>query len=419
MAKRLCYGQGSLYRKRRKNPKNGKSEEYGNFRIKFKDAAGKTQYHKLDTADRNEAAILYADWVATRARGENAISGGDMPVKEYLQTHLAKRAEEQLSRNSIRASTVHRYHNIVAPFLKYLDNNNLAQVTMRAFTSRHLSDYLTLRAAQTRFHGQSDVKLTKSGVNREYKFIKGIFRKAFFKRIIPVDITEDVIPFTVELELKVLPTREEIMEVSEFIDEEAVRDFVKVAMLTGARAGELTHLKWENIDFDKEAMSILPESEGKWKPKNKGSYRTFAMPSEVEAIFKEYRRQRPHEPPQSYIFVMPDSRPFCAYPNFAYRRINKAVRKANRLRKKGGIKPIPKYTPHTLRHWFICWALTREENRLTEIELTQIVGHADFEMIRKVYFHGDLQWATARRMREATLFSNTLVERGPEPNPPG
>jgi integrase len=411
MSKKRCYGFGSLYRKRRKNPATKKSEEYGNYRIKYKNAAGKTEYHKLNTADKNEAEILYAEWIATRARGEDTILGGDMTVKEYFQAHLAKREDEQKRRNNIRASTIDRYRNIFAKFLAYLDERGLAYATMKSFKTEHLAGYLDYRIEQTRFNGQSDVKLTKSGTNGEYRLIRGVFRKAFNKRVIPIDITEEVVPFTIEVKQKKLPTKDDIEEVLTLIVEEAVRDFVRVAMLTGARSAELTHLKWENADFGKGTISILPEMEGGWKAKNKGSYRSFATPVEVERIFKSHRRRRLHETPDSYIFVMPDGRPFNAYPNYAYRRLTKAVRKANKLRKKRGAESMPEFTVHTLRHWFICWALTREENPLTEIELTQIVGHADINMIRDVYFHGDIQWATSRRMRETTLFGDALEGR--------
>lgn len=411
MAKKRYYGQGSLYRKRRKNPTTGKSEEYGAYRIKYKNAAGKTQYHKLGTADRNDAEILFADWVATRARGEDTILGGDMTVKEYFEVHMAKREEEQRSRNNVRVGTIRRYHNIFSPFLNYLAAMRLEHVTMKNFTTEHLSNYLDWRVNQTRFNNQSEVKLTKSGVNKEYKLIRGVFRKAFSKRVIPIDITEEVVMFTVEKKQKKLPTLGDIMEIIRHVEEREIANFIMVATLTGARTAELTHLKWENIDFDKGRMSILPEPEGGWKAKNKGSYRTFDMPSEVDTIFKNYRRQRLHEQPGSYIFMMSDGRPFKNYPNYVYRRLTKTLKRLNRARSKAGVELIPEFTPHTLRHWFISWSLTRENNPLSEIELTQIVGHADLNMIRDVYFHGDPQWATAKKVKSAALFTDYLERR--------
>ena len=411
MAKKRYYRQGSFYRKRRKNTRTGRSEEYGNYLIKFKDATGKTRYQNLGTADRNDAEILFADWIATRARGEDTILGGDMTVKEYFEAHMAKRAEEQCSRNNVRAGTIRRYRNIFTPFLNYLDAMRLAHVTMKNFTTAHLSAYLDWRANQSRFNGKSKVMLTKRGVNKEYKLIRGVFRKAFAKRVIPVDITEEVVMFTVEVKQKTLPTLGNIMELIERVKEREVADFIMVATLTGARTAELTHLKWENIDFDKSRMSILPEPEGGWKAKNKGSYRTFDMPPEVETIFKGYRRQRMHEQPDSYIFKMAGGRAFKDYPNYVYRRLTKALNGINRGRRKVGVELIPKFTPHTLRHWFISWSLTREDNPLSEIELTQIVGHADLNMIRDVYFHGDPQWATAKKVKSATLFTDYLERR--------
>jgi len=86
--------------------------------------------------------------------------------------------------------------------------------------------------------------------------------------------------------------------------------------------------------------------------------------------------------------------------------IPRALRKANRERKKNGNKLIPYFTVHTLRHWFISWALTRRENPLTEAELIKIVGHADFATTRKVYLHITADGDTSRKMRETLLFGD-------------
>lgn len=404
MAKRLHYGKGSLYQKSKKNPRTGKREYYGSFFIKYMVEPGKYTMKNLNTTDRNTAEILYSEWITQRTRGDDAIVDGDKTVKDFMLSWLARREEEQRTRHNIKEGTVRRYRNIVTPFLGYLDERRLSTVSMRNFKSKHLSDYLTYRVNQTRFFGKSDVKITESGVNKEFKIIRSIFVKAFKKRIIPLDITEEVVPFRLEVKQKRLPTLDEMREVMGLILEPQVRDFFKVALLTGARSAEITHLKWENIDFAKMAMSISPEPEGGWTAKNQGSYRTFGMPGEVAKIFGSYREERPTESASGYIFKMSDDRPFNEYPNYAYRRITKAVAKANRERRENGKDEIPYFTPHTLRHWFICWALTRPENPLTVIELTKIVGHFDEEMIRKTYFHGDLQWDTARKMRETGLF---------------
>ena len=415
MAKRLHYGKGSLYQKSRKNKKTGKTEYYGNYFIKYAVGPGKYDLKNLNTSDRNTAEILFAELITERARGDDSIIDGDKTVRDYFLGWQSRREEEQESRHNVKKGTIQRYRNITTPFINYLDECGLAGVTMRNFKSVHLSDYLTYRVNQTRFHGKSTVKLTESGVNKEYKIIRGIFTKAFKKRIIPKDITEEVVMFRLEIKHKKLPTLADIQEVIGYIAEPEVRDFVKVAVGTGARSAEITHLKWENADFDNGVINILPEPEGGWTAKNTGSYRTFGMPAEARAVFLAYREmRRPAEAASDYIFRMPDGRPFNAYPNYAYRRLTKAVKAANRERRKAKRQEIPEFTPHTLRHWFICWALTRPENPLTAIELSKIVGHYDEEMIRKTYFHGDLQWDTTRKMQETLLFENE-VERGCEP----
>jgi integrase len=277
---------------------------------------------------------------------------------------------------------------------------------MRALKTGHLNAYLTDRAGQTRFNGLSRVKLNPRGVNKEWRFIGGILRGAFRNRIIPKDVTGDVVAFKTSRVLKTLPSLEQLLEVVALIQEKTVADFVRVAILTGARFNELAHLKFVDIDFTNETMRIVPDAEAGSQLKNEGACREFAMPVEAKEIFRKYRSRRGEVESNAYIFNMADGRPFKDYPNIVYRRLTKAVRQANRQRKKAGLEPIPEFTVHSLRHWFISWALTRRDNPLTEAELIKIVGHADFSMIRRTYLHIGQVGDTARKMRDTILFGD-------------
>jgi integrase len=410
MGRTFAYGSGSLYRKSRRNRKTGKTEHYGNYLIKYKDSNGVMRCDLLDTQDKSEAELLFAGWLKKRKRDDPAVLAGDRPVDEFFQNYINRRERDEKEFGDIRPQSVQRYRNILRPFLEFFGpGGKYPNLTLRMLETKHLNEYLKERLSQTRFNGRSRVPINKKGLRREWRFIGGLLRGAFRDRILLADITKDVAKLKIAPEVKELPTRDQIVEVRDLIREQAVRDFITVDMLMGGRFNELAHLQFKNIDFEKGAMGIIPDMDGNNPLKTEESVRVIDTPREAEAVFRRIREERRNEPDEAYVFVNEDGRPFHEYPNLVYRRLTKALRQANRTRKADGRKAIPYFTVHTLRHWFITWALTRRENPLTEAELIKIVGHADFAMIRRVYLHRTTESDTVRKMRETTLFAD---ERG-------
>ena len=402
------YGSGSLYRKSRGSKKAKNLVHYGNWLIKYKDSrTGKLAYFNLGTQDKSDAETLFAEWLLTRKTGDSSVLDGDLTVSEFFQNYLTRRERNQRDLGDIRPQSMVRYRNVLSPVIKFFGpEGKYGNLTMRELTGEHWNEYLRARLNQTRFNGKSKVRLTKEGIRREWRFIGGILRKANRDRVLLKDITADVTKLKVAAKVKILPGRDQIVEVRDLIEELEIREFVTVDMLCGARFNELAHMKFEDIDFGAGTMKIVPDEEGENDLKNPESMRIIDMPKEMEAVFRAIRDRRQGEGDDAYVFVDSEGRPFHEYPNLVYRRLTKALRKANRERKKNGNKLIPYFTVHTLRHWFISWALTRRENPLTEAELIKIVGHADFATTRKVYLHITADGDTSRKMRETLLFGD-------------
>ncbi|MCK9313519.1 MAG: site-specific integrase, partial [Methanocorpusculum sp.] len=77
------------------------------------------------------------------------------------------------------------------------------------------------------------------------------------------------------------------------------RVLVFLEIVTGLRGGEMMGLEWKHVDFEnntitvKQASQYLPGMGIFTKdPKNKGSERTIAIPSEITALLKEYRKEQ-------------------------------------------------------------------------------------------------------------------------------
>jgi integrase len=87
------------------------------------------------------------------------------------------------------------------------------------------------------------------------------------------------------------------------------RPFFVVAFFTGLRAGEMSTLKWKNVDFDRRIIKVVGTrangEEG--RPKTNSSYRDIDMlPVDYDALKEQGLRTRLRS---EYVFLNPDNRP--------------------------------------------------------------------------------------------------------------
>ncbi|GEM_PF-2776242 len=109
------------------------------------------------------------------------------------------------------------------------------------------------------------------------------------------------LPVASSKKLKLLE-REEVMQILRAIDHCAplvYRTLFSLLIVTGARKGELLGLRWEDIDFDNNQISIAESSiyvPGKGiifqSPKNESSVRTLIIDSSVISILKTYKTKQ-------------------------------------------------------------------------------------------------------------------------------
>lgn len=174
---------------------------------------------------------------------------------------------------------------------------------------------------------------------------------------------------------------------------------------TGLRAGELVALKWRDIDFNEQTISITktyynPTNNTKkyelLPPKTKGSIRKIEVESEVINVLKKHKAKQGEVKLQvgkdyydkDFVFGRFNA-PYYGYPHF----IKTIENRMESLLKK--IISIKKHlTPHSLRHTHT--SLLAEAG----VELLQIMdrlGHSDDETTTEVYLH-----ITKDRKKEAS-----------------
>jgi integrase len=150
------------------------------------------------------------------------------------------------------------------------------------------------------------------------------------------------------------------------------REFFLVAFLTGMRAGEMSVLKWKNVDFDRKIIKVVEtrvEGEEK-RPKTNSSYRDIDMlPMVYDAMKKQELKTRLRS---KYVFLNPDDEPI----------------EIETLRKNAWSKGLTKagldYRPVIqTRHTFATMMISAGEN-LGWVQ--KMMGHASLKMITDKYF---------------------------------
>lgn len=152
---------------------------------------------------------------------------------------------------------------------------------------------------------------------------------------------------------------------------------------TGLRTGELTGLKWSDVDLEKKRIHIvrtMDHRSGEWKTntaKSKSGCRDVPLTDKAVEILLDAKRKRgmsniiPMEY-HDFVFLSQNGKPIL---NSAYNII------LRRLCKKSGIES---FTMHELRHTFATRCI---EAGMTPKILQEILGHANIGTTMDIYVH--------------------------------
>jgi integrase len=165
-----------------------------------------------------------------------------------------------------------------------------------------------------------------------------------------------------------------------FLTDEEIDDFLHVcgesksqhlypvvftALRTGMRRGEIFHLRWADVDFKRNVISVVAREDHQTK-----NYDSRTIPM-TPALFDELRRQ-PRRLDSEYVFWKTDGKPLNKLQSF-----ERAVRRAMRIDK------MPYFRFHDLRHTFASHLVMKG----VDIRTVQVLlGHQDIRMTMR-YAH--------------------------------
>jgi integrase len=159
------------------------------------------------------------------------------------------------------------------------------------------------------------------------------------------------------------------------------RPLFVTAVFTGMRASELRGLIWDDVDFDRKVVHVRQRA-NLWgeigAPKSAAGDREIPMSPMVVNVLREWK------------LACPRGELGLAFPNGAGRveaHSNLATRGFNALQIAAGIvgaDGAPKYSPHSLRHFFASWAI---EQGFSPKRLQALLGHSSIQMTFDRYGH--------------------------------
>jgi integrase len=331
-------------------------------------------------------------------------------TKKEAQLAAAQLYEEINSGTYIKDADI-LFKDFTEEWLKmYSETAKISTVRARKHELRHLLNYfghLKLKNITRKMYQDMLIDLKKRGyadntLHGIHTTGRMVFRKAMELELIKSNPTE----YT-----KIPKQKETVDDVEnkekkiKFLEKEELKAFLKTAKeqglymdyvifstlaYSGMRLGELLALKWKDIDFKEQTISITKtyynpnHNEQEYQlltPKTRGSIRTIKMDPHIMALLKKHKaeqnelkmRMRHEYQDNDFVFARPSGHPEV---------MKKIEKRMNRLLK---LAKIDKHlTPHSLRHTHTSLLI---EAGLGIKEIQQRLGHTDIKTTMNIYAH--------------------------------
>lgn len=254
--------------------------------------------------------------------------------------------------------------------------------------------------------------LSTGTVQYLHTLLKGVFGQAVKNNMLLSNPSLAVVlPKTTKKPIRVLSVVEQSIFL-EAIKDNYYRILYMLALSTGLRVGELTGLMWDDIDFDKETLTVnrtllyFKSSDSEkysfhfQTPKSTTSNRIVPLIPQMVAELKLHKKQQQLLPQsnemKNLVFTTRVGTPLQEV--YLFKDLAAVVNKINTAFPEQNFDTI---TPHTLRHTFATRAF---ENGLAAKTVQELLGHSNIHITMDLYTHvtNDI------KVREMKKLSNIL-----------
>ena len=274
----------------------------------------------------------------------------------------------------------------------------LGKLNMPDITPANISALLLSMQSQGKAHATC-VKV--------YTILHSLFKMAYMTDVVPIDPMDKVErPKNKKNELKDADveayTVEEVQRIFTALEREPLKWRVLLRLLidTGIRRGECCGLRWQNIDFKANTITIAgnlcytPQKGIYLDTPKSGKVRTIDVEPEIISLLRQLRQEQASHAISTYVFTQQDS-PEPMHPQSPARYMQKFSKKYD----------VPGLHPHKLRHTFASIAIT---NGADVASVSEKLGHNDKAVTLRMYTHADQE----SMKRASQIFRDALKKAG-------
>lgn len=321
------------------------------------------------------------------------INAQHMTLNAFFETWL-----KEIKENTVKANTLSVYMEIykihISPSLGKLQVSSINKLMV-----------------QRLLNNMSKNGLSPNTLAKTKAILYSIFKEAMENRMISYNPCENITIRRDKTERRVLSLQEQQL-LLEVLQGSRYEVLCILGLSTGLRIGELSGLRWEDIDFEEKTLTVertyiylhdVKNHQMKdvfHSPKTKNSCRTIRLLDSTLELLKQHKEYQeiekaaagsswcPVEDGENLVFTTKNGGPVRGL-NVA-ETLNGYVRKINKREKKLAAQesrePVifERITPHTLRHTFATRAF---ESGIPPKVVQQILGHSSLEMTMDLYTH--------------------------------
>ena len=181
----------------------------------------------------------------------------------------------------------------------------IGHLRLDKITGRHIQQFINDLALNGK-NQKNGKPLSRKTVVHHLNFISDVFAYAVKMNMLTDNPCRNVTVPKGETKEKNIYTVEELAEIFELLDGEDVptkyRVFIKLAVYSGFRRGELLGLEWKDIDWENNLISVRRTSnytveQGTYTdtPKTKKSKRTLRFPDHVMDMLRDFKEEQEKE----------------------------------------------------------------------------------------------------------------------------
>lgn len=250
--------------------------------------------------------------------------------------------------------------------------------------------------------------LSNKTILEHHRLIRTILAMAEKKMVVPYNAADKATPPHHKRKEPNYFQPETVYKILDAVETESLhhKAFINLAVVTGARRGEIIGLKWKNIDFDTGIVQInhsllYSSKRGIYESDTKtGEHRTVRLPREVIDLLRQLKIEQTKLQLVSgdrwtdtgYIFTQDNGKP--THPTSWAGWLNKFSKKHD----------LPHINPHAFRHTAASILIA---NGVDDVTVSKYLGHKDPNTTRGYYAHLiEAQKVAAEETISDVLFRN-------------